>query len=384
MKLTIRRTELLKLLTFASQAVPAKSAEVQYMNYLIDVHDDSLSIITSDGSISTKITQEKTDSKGNEIILASEDGMIQTPAKMLLDIISKLGSDIVTLEMVDTGLLNISDEISNFNLVTRPGEEYPNINLDVPENGKGITLPVKDLETLFDTTSFAVMTKGPNQLYQGINIRVLSNKISFLATDSFRMAALSLALPSDDVNFTFTCPVKALDMVTKISDTGDCSVYFDEQRALFVSGNATISTRLIHGDFPQVERLIPAEFYYSVTLKTEDFLSAADRVRIISSIEDKHSQVRMTLSRENGVTLSAKSTNYGTSQEVLKPIEMTMPEDRDLFTIGFNVDFAIDSVKALRSDKITFAFRSPTVLFMVKNDNPLNIQILSPIQMSDY
>ena len=107
MKLTIKRSELLKLLTYASQAIPSRSAENQYLNYLIDVNEEGVSIIASDGSISTKVSQGLKDEKGNDVILSLENGTIQTPAKMLLDIISKLGGEIVTLDMVDTGLMNI-------------------------------------------------------------------------------------------------------------------------------------------------------------------------------------------------------------------------------------------------------------------------------------
>lgn len=384
MKLTIKRVEFLKLLTFASQAIPAKTAESQYLNYLIEVTDSAVNVIASDGSISTKVSAEKTDEKGNDIIFTLEPGLIQTPAKILLDMISKLGGEIVTLEMVDTGLLNISDEISDFNLVTKDGEEYPDVNLVIPEEASGFKVPLKDLKELFDTTSYAVSVKGPKELYQGINVRALGGKLVFLATDSFRMASLAIPEANQDTNFVFTCPVKSLDMVTRIADTEDCTIYFDEQRALFVAGNVMISTRLLHGDFPSVDRLIPPAFKYSVSLTTEEFLKAADRVKIISSAEDKNSQVKLTLVNNGNVTLSARSTNYGNSQEKLKDAVCVLPENETIFEIAFNIDFVTAAVKALRSEKFTLVFSAPTKMFMAKNDNPENIQIITPIRMSSY
>ena len=384
MKLTIKRIELLKMLTFASQAIPAKTAESQYMNYLIEVKEGEVSIIASDGSISSKITQGEKDDKDNTVILASEPGFIQTPAKMLLDMISKLGGDIVTLEMVDSGLLNISDDTSDFNLVTKAGEEYPDVNLIVPEDKVGFKVPLKDLKTLFDTTAFAVALKGPKELYQGINVKALDGKLVFLTTDSFRVASLAIKEAAQDTNFVFTCPVKSLDMVTRISESGECTIYLDEQRALFVSDNTMISTRLIHGDFPSIERLIPPSFPYTVTIDTDEFLKAADRVKIISSIDDKNSQVKLSLVKDSGVTLSARSTNYGNSQENLKGADFIMPESENVFEIAFNIDFVVAAVKALRAEKFSLVFSSPTKMFMAKNDNPENIQIITPIRMSSY
>ena len=92
----------------------------------------------------------------------------------------------------------------------------------------------------------------------------------------------------------------------------------------------------------------------------------------------------MTISNENGVILSARSTNYGNSQEVIKKATFTLPDSEYVFEIGFNVDFAIEAVKALKSENITFVFASAVQMFMVKNDDPENIQIITPIRISSF
>ncbi len=384
MKLTIKRIDFLKMLNYAAQAIPSKNAEMQFLNYLIVVHESSVDVIASNGDLSTKVTQNAKDDKGNDIIYNSESGMIQTQAKLFLDCISKMGGEIITLTMVDSNLLNLSDETTNFNLVTRPGEEYPDVDLNVPADAKGFEVMLSDLKLLFDTTSYAVATKGPKDLYYGINVRAENGKLTFLTTDSYRMASLSVPAENQDTSFVFTCPVKALDMVTRIDENGKVTIYFDEQRALFVSGNVTLSSRLLRGDFPSVDRLIPPSFPYSVKVDTAEFLSAADRVKIISSAEDRNSQVRFTISKDTGVSLSARSTNFGNSNEVLRKAQLTLPDEVNIFEIGFNIDFAVDAVKALKSDKVTFVFASPTRMFMVQNENKENIQIITPIRMSTY
>ena len=384
MKLTIKRQEFLRLLTFVSQAIPAKSAESQFMNFLLDCKEDSLSIIASDGTISAKIATKAKDKKGNDVIINAEPGLIQTPAKYLLDIVSKMGGDVVTLNMVDTNYLNISDDSTNFNLITKAGEEYPNVDLNVPEDNQGFKVSLGDLKKLFDTTSYAVATKGPKDLYYGINVSVRSGKLYFMTTDSYRMARMAVNEKDNDAAFSFTCPVKALSMVTNIVTNGECVIYFDEQRALFVADGVTLSTRLIRGDFPSIDRIIPSSFPYSVSVEKDEFLAAADRVRIISSAEDKNSQVKFTISRDTGVTISARSTNYGNSQEILRKASYVLPDGEDIFEIGFNVDFAVAAVRALASEKVTFVFAAPTRMFMVKNDDPENIQIVTPIRMNTF
>lgn len=385
MKLTIKRQNLLKMLNYASQAIPAKAAENQFLNFLIVVSPEKVSIIASDGTLSCKVEQNSKDEKGKDVILNAEDGAIQVPAKYLLDIVSKLGGDVVTLNMVDTNYLNISDEVTNFNLVTKDGKEYPDIDLNIPEDNNGFTVPLKDIKKLYDTTAYAVATKGPKEIYYGINVSIRNGKLYFLTTDSYRMARYAVEEKGEEGQaIAFTCPVKALSMVSNIEIDSGCTIYLDQQRALFSASGILISTRLLRGEFPDAERLIPPQFPYSVTVDTAEFLAAADRVKIISSAEDKNSQVRLTVSRQNGVLLYAKSTNYGNSEEILKKASFVLPDGEDVFEIGFNVDFAIEAVKALKSDRFTFIFSAPTRMFMVKNDDPENIQIITPIRISSF
>lgn len=382
MKLTMRRVEFVRMLTFASQAIPARNADVQYLNFLLDVKEDGLSVIASNGSLSTKVFQPLKDDKGNEVIFNLEPGMIQTQAKLLLDAVTKMGGDVITLTMVDTNYLNLSDDNTDYNLVTKAGEEYPDVDLSAPQDQDGFEVSLADLKKLYSTTAYAAATKGPKELYYGIHVCAENGKLSFMATDSYRMARLSLNESNKDAMFNFTCPTKALDMVTHI-DVGDkVVIYFDEQKALFLAGNIAVSTRLLRGDFPSIDRLIPPSFPYSFSVKKDSFLQAADRVMVISTPENRNSPVRLTISKETGVSLSSRNANLGDAVQTLKDATYILPDDTTVFEIGFNVTFAMDAVKAMESEVVHFVFSSPTRMFMVRDENPDNIHIITPIRMS--
>lgn len=385
MKLAIKRIDFLRILNFATQIIPAKSPESQFMNFLIRCKIDGLSIIASDGTISTEVYQTLKNEKGDDVIFHIEEGFIQVPAKYFLDIIAKIGGDMVTLEMVDSSMLNVSDGINNFNLKTKAGEEYPDVNLALPEDVQGLTVKLSDFKKLFDATSFAAATRGPKELFQGINLRAKEGKLYFLATDSYRMARYAVPLSDMSQEVDFTCPVKALDMVSRISEEGDCKIYFDAQRALFVANGITLSTRLIRGEFPSADRLIPTSFDCTCKMNTQEFLNAADLIKIVSSYDNnKTYAARMVLSKDTGVTLSAKASNYGDGKSVLRENVIQLPEDQTVFEIGFNLDYVVAAVKALNSPSFTFEFVSPTRMFMLKNDDPENVQIVTPIRMNSF
>ena len=385
MKLTIKRNEFLRMLSFAAQAVPSRSAEAQYRNYLIEVTSDGVSVIASDGDRSCKAFSPRKDEKGNDIILSLEQGSIQVQAKTLLEIVSKLSSEIVTLVRVDTNFLNVSDDVSNYNLITKAGEEYPDVALTVPEGKIGFQVQVKDRKKLFDTTAYAAASRGPKPLYFGVNVRANGGKLYFLATDSYRRARNAVEVKDQAAEFNFTCSVKTLNRVTGLNPEERVTIYLDEQRALFVSKNARVSTRLIQGDFPTPDRLIPPSFPYQITLKSQEFLAAADRVKIIIlNADDRNNRVRLTLSKEAGATISANSSSMGNSSEALKPISLVRPDDENVFEIGFNVDYVTAAVRALQSEEVTLVFSSPNRRFRAKNKDPENIQIITPIRLSSY
>ena len=103
---------------------------------------------------------------------------------------------------------------------------------------------------------------------------------------------------------------------------------------------------------------------------------------VISTPEDRNSPVRLTISKDGGVSLSSKNANLGDAIQTLKDATFVLPEDTSVFEIGFNVTFAMDAVKAMESDDVTFVFSSPTRMFMIKDNNPDNIHIITPIRMS--
>ena len=385
MKLTIKRNEFLRRLSFTAQAVPSRSAEAQYRNYLIEVTTEGVSVIASDGDRSCKASSPRKDEKGNDIILSLEPGSIQVQAKTLLEIRAKLSSDIVTLVRVDTNFLNVSDDVSNYNLITKAGEEYPDVALSVPEGRSGFKVLVKDRKKLFDTTAYAAASRGPKPLFFGVNVRAQGGKLYFLATDSYRMARNAVSVEDQSAEFCFTCSVKTLNRVTGLNPDETVTIYLEEQRALFVGKNCRVSTRLIQGDFPTPDRIIPPSFPYQVTLKAQEFLVAADRVKIIVlNADDRNNRVRLTRNKDSGVTISANSSSMGNASEVLKSASLTRPENENVFEVGFNVDYVTAAVKDLQSDEITLAFSSPNRRFRAKNNDPENIQIITPIRLSSY
>ena len=383
MKLVIKRNELLSILTSLIQIIPTKSSEVLFFDFLIKCEKEKLTIIASDGLISMKIEQGLKNEQGEEVILSIDNGKILTPAKILFDIINKCEGDIISLTLVDSNYLHISDEKSEFKVVVKPGEEYPDINLTVEENNQSIKVKIEDLKKLYEKTNFSVATKGPRELFYGININYSNDRVSFLSTDTYRMAKYTVhGIGEKDINFT--CPIKALTLIKDIEEKGDCTIYKDNKSALFVTKKGILATRLLIGDFPGVEGIIPEETPYVVKIKSEEFVKIAERMSILSDFEKKNAQIKLTIDEERKVTLSANSIDYGNSNETVKDAKVEIPQNEKIFEIGFNIDFVLPAVKAQESEFVSLCFSSPTKVFLVKSEDKNNIQIITPVRLNNY
>ena len=383
MKLVIKRKEFLTILTSLIQIIPTKSSEVLFFDFSIKCEKEKLLLIASDGIISMKIEQGLKNEKGEEVILSIEEGHILTPAKVLFDIISKCEGDIISLNMVDSNYLHISDEKSEFKVVVKPGEEYPDINLTVDDNNKSIKVKIEDIKLLYEKTAFAAATKGPRELFYGINVSYSNDRVSFLATDTYRMAKYTVhGIGEKEINFT--CPIKALTLIKDIDEKGECTIYKDSKSALFVTSKGILATRLLIGDFPGAEGVIPENLPYVVKMKSEEFIKIAERMSILSDFEKKNAQIKLTIDDERRVILSANSLELGNSNETVNNAKVEIPQNESIFEIGFNIDFVLPAVKAQESEYVNLCFCSPTKVFLVKSEDKNNIQIITPVRINNY
>lgn len=212
MKLTLKRLPFVKILSKVEDGIPSKTADPNYLNYLITINEQEQTILSSDGSITICA-----DLKGDhETIVYYEEGCIEVPARYLTDIVRQLDGEEVTLNQIEKSVLNITDGRSNFNINCTSGEEYPTLDKNF-EITNSCMLSSLDFSSLFNATAFAVTTKGSKKQFYGVKIELEENAISFFATDSFRLAYKKVMIDNKE-KFSIIPPVKALSLVNKYSE----------------------------------------------------------------------------------------------------------------------------------------------------------------------
>ena len=156
MRFTINRENFLKALNTASKAISSKSPIPVMTNFKLSLYDDVLSVLASNNEISIK-TDIPSLIEDKRIINDSEEGSTLVASKYLTEIVRKIEGEVISFEVIDETIAQISDLRSNFKLNSIRPEEYPDI--DLHGNGTSFVLTVDQFKTIVDQTAFAASTK---------------------------------------------------------------------------------------------------------------------------------------------------------------------------------------------------------------------------------
>lgn len=379
MKIEVLRKPLVNVLTRALRAIPAKNADNTFLCFLLETTQEGLSVTASNGVVSLRIKLPIKDRLENEQIKNIEVGGVCAPASMLTSFVSALSDDWVELR-TDANYLYITDGKAKYELITKSGEEYPNIEFTPSDYADEVKLKSEDFHKAFVAVKDSVAIRGAKDLFYGINIKNSEGKLTFTATDTFRVARFTL--DGSDINdFDFTAPVVALSLVDGLE--GGIAIHYDDNSALFVAEDIVVSTRLLAGDFPEMGRIIPLQFAYSISINTDTILSAINSMLLIASANANNNPVRFEFSKDT-CFVYASSPTYGNGK---CPISFNLVSiadgNDDTFSITFNAEYVTTAIKALSSDKVTLLFNSNMSPFEIVGDDKHNLQLETPIRTSD-
>ena len=371
MRFTIKREEFLKGLSIASRAVANKVAVPVLVNLKVELTENGLFITGSNYDLTIK-TQVPYRFNGVEIIRNYKEGATLINAKLITEIVRKMESEEITLDVIDSTIATISDNRSEYKLNCVRPEEYP--DLDLEANGTKVTLTREQFNSLVSQTAFAASLKEQRPILTAMNLEASNGLLTATATDSARMARKDIRI-SEDIHFVANVPARMMVEVDHLLEGIDSvDIAFSDKKALFSLDRTIVASRLIAGDYPNTKNIVPRVTNYHLEVNANDLIKAIDRANILS--KDRENVVDLSMS-ENGVEISAKSQQIGSAVE---KIDLFKYDGGDL-RVSFNCEFVIAAVKALNCEDVTFAFVGEMKPFIVKNASDDSvIQIVTPVR----
>ena len=366
MKFRINRLKLLNALSKTTKAVSIRSPLPVLTGIKFDLQPDGLILTGSDSDITIQTKIETSD----DLVIEQTGGVVLN-SRYILEIVRKIDSDEISLEIIDGSLTRISGATSKFDLNGNDVIDYPRI--DLSKTGTKVLINAFTLKDVITQTKFADSEKEHKPILTGINFKAANNQLEVTATDSYRLAKKVVPL-DDELTFNITIPQKSLDEIAKIIERDDLiEMYVSDRKVLYVFDNNIIQTRLIDGTFPDTNRLIPESFDYELDIDTHYLLNAIDRVSLNN---EQNNIIKLDMSNEK-VILSSYMQEIGSVEEIL---------DRsfykgDSLSISFSSKYATDALRAFNEPKVKILFTGAMKPFIVKDyEKDDLIQLVLPVR----
>lgn len=364
MQFEIKKDEFVKGLQTVQNAISQKNTLPILANLLLecDKNEVTLTATDLDIGISSKV-------EANVKI----PGAITIPAKKLVDIIKELPDDNINILLKKNNMITIESGKAHFKIIGLPKEEFPQL----PEfkNQDAITIPQKLLKKIFSITAFAVSRDETRYVLNGVLFIIKQNKIKLVATDGRRLAVTEEDLPQKTLlDKKAIIPAKTIQELSKmLEDDGEIKIQFSENQMFFDLGKTNVISRLIEGDFPNFEQVIPKERKEKLKIERSGFLAAAKRASLLTNPDSL--VVKLDVSK-NKMVVSKNAPFIGEVKE-----ELDIQYSGKNLSIGFNPIYLIDVLKNLEDESVDFELEDADKPGVIRKGNTYTYVVL-PMQLA--
>lgn len=377
MKFTINRDAFIKTLNDVSRAIATKTTIPILTGLKLDLTADRLTMTGSDADISIEASIPVT--QDTAALQIAEPGSIVLPSRFFTEIVKRLPEKEMTIAVTDTQQAVITSGQSEFTINGQSSDEYPLLPEIAADHS--LKLPADVLREVIAQTVIAVSTQDSRPILTGVHIVIHDGALLAVATDTHRLSQRVVRLDgAGDADYDINIPGRSLiELARTIPDNVDTiDVRIAENQVLFRLGDTAFFSRLLEGNYPDTERLLPTEHTTALTVAADAFQAAIERASLLSH-ESRNNVVRLVLTPEaNTAVLSSTSPDVGTVQEEIAFKTLT----GDTLDISFNPDYMKDALRVVGPSDVTMAFTSALRPFTIEPAEATSqfIQLITPIR----
>ena len=343
MEFSVTKSALLNELSTTQGVVERKTTIPILSHLLVEVQGSQLTITATDLELSIRTSCEAKIKK---------EGAGTIPAKKLLELVRLLPEGEIQVKLLENHWVEIVSEKKKYKLVGMAKENFPALPV-MPHTL--VKIPAAILENLIRKTKFAISMEESRYTLNGGLLILKPDTIAMVATDGHRLALAEtdhkLAGLNGEVKLLI--PKKAMDEVEKLSVAAgsDAAIEFakDESHLFFQVGHRLLISRILTGQFPNYEAVLPRDNNKSVVIERAEL---SDAVRRVSQLADQRSHaVKLAVSKE-GMEISASSPEYGEAKESIEKEFKGEP-----IAIGFNSSYMLDFLGAAADGPISIELK---------------------------
>ena len=308
----------------------------------------------------------------------AEGGTVTVPAKLFASYLGNLAAG--TLELTGTPTrASVKYERSNYDFHALPADEYP--PLPASSRGSEFAIGGKRFREGIEATIFAASSEeARGAVLMGTLLEVEGNALTMVATDGYRLAKFTTTLENGSSGGEkFIVPSRALAEVARNLGSGEIAVSAlgaQSNQLQMVSGDVAITVRLVDGQYPNYQQVIPAKFDRTVTVSTAMLIASLRRAELVAG--DRASMVKLAIANQT-LIVTASSDVSGNAYEELE-VEQT---GEDL-TIAFNARYLVEILNHIKSEKTVIEFLGPLSPAAIRPLEPLDsgqqLYVLMPLR----
>lgn len=348
MKFVVSSTELLGHLQAISRVISSKNTLPILDNFLFNLSGNDLEITASDLE-STLITRMKLEN-------TEGDGMIALPARILLDTLKEFSAQPLTFDInPDTMAVVISSENGKFNVMGQNGVDFPALPAIKKDKKFSFTINADVMLAGISKTLFATADDELRPVMGGIFIEASTSEITFVASDAHKLVRYKRSDAHADDNASFILPKKPASLLRNIlpREEGPFKVEFDDKNAFFNLNDYKVVCRLVEGNYPNYNSVIPKNNPRKITIDRVEFYNTLKRVSVFSN--QASNLVKLQL-KGNQVMVSAQDIDFSISAyERIK-----CQYEGEEIEIGFKSVFLLEILANIASQDVMIELADPT------------------------
>jgi len=351
----------------AQRAVASRTGAMPVLSGLrVTLTPGSLELVGTDLELTIRVrVPADTDGEGSAVV----------PARLFSEIVRQLEGDTVSVELADDDARIEAGRFAT-TLRTLSAAEFPRLP-EVSEGGVRV-------EAAAFAEALRQVVPGASRddarpILTGVLLTASAGGLRLVATDSYRLALRDLqGVSMLEEGQKVLVAAKGLGEVQRLlsGETGDIDVVLGEREVVFRVGGTEVTTRLIEGDFPNYQQLIPSGYPNRLTVSRDALQAAVNRVRLVGQSKDT-APIRLGMTAE-GLELSAIAQDVGEAHESVE----AKYEGTDL-TVAFNSQFLLDGIDAAASDEVVIESIDPLKPAVMKaTDSADFLYLLMPVRIA--
>ncbi|RIH65933.1 DNA polymerase III subunit beta [Mariniphaga sediminis] len=348
MKFVVSSTDLLSHLSAISKVISSKSTMPILDNFLFGLTDAELTITASDLE-STLITHMELDNTEGE-------GVIAVPAKLLIDTLKEFPEQPLTFQInTDNFSVEIFSDNGKYSIVGQSGEDFPELPEMGEEEATSVTIGPKILLNGIEKTLFATADDELRPVMNGIFVELTPESMGFVASDAHKLVRYRRSDAASEFESSFILPKKPASLLRNLlpKEEYDVKLEFDNKNAMFTLTNYKLICRLVEGNYPSYNSVIPKDNPNKMIIDRLAFYNTVKRVSVFSN--QASNLVKLNIN-DNQLVVSAQDIDFSISAVE----RLSCEYDGEEIEIGFKSTFLLEILSNISASDVRMEMSDPS------------------------